>query len=186
MCHFSSYQWGGVPAILNIMCMFIRHESEAQSLSPHYNKKVGKHFSIPSVPSPFAPLSSPGWRVCPHLCWDNLLEYPDFPSLICLKEINGHYVAKLIPNRNCHYLVSQLIELTQRETPPKAIPDLIITIQWDMKHKTDKNHFDHQRHFVHFLWASNRGQQIYDIRIVQDNQKLGFQKKAWVGKKIWV
>ena len=131
--------------------MFIRHESEAQSLSPHYNKKVGKHFSIPSVPFPFAPLSSPGWRVCPHLCWDNLLEYPDFPSLICLKEINGHYVAKLIPNRNCHYLVSQLIELTQGETPPKAVPDLIITIQWDMKHKTDNNHFDHQRHFVHFL-----------------------------------
>ena len=138
MCHFSSCQWGGVPAILNIICMFVRHESEAQSLSPHYNKKVGKHFSIPSVPSPFAPLSSPGWRVCPHLCWDNLLEYPDFPSWICLKEINGHYVAKLIPNRNCHDLVSQLIELTQRETPPKAIPDLIITFQWDMKHKTDK------------------------------------------------
>ena len=46
----------GVPAILNIICIFIRHESEAQSLSPHYNKKVGKHFSIPAVPSPFAPL----------------------------------------------------------------------------------------------------------------------------------
>ena len=60
-------------------------------------------------------------------------------------------MAKLIPNRNCHYLVFQLIELTQRETPPKATPDLIITIQWDMKHKTDNNHFDHQRHFVHFL-----------------------------------
>ena len=85
MCHLPSCQRGGVPAILNIMCMFIRHESEAQSLSPHYNKKVGKHFSIPAVPFPFAPLSSPGWRVCPHLCWDNLLEYPDFPSLICLK-----------------------------------------------------------------------------------------------------
>ena len=25
---------------------------------------------FPSLPSPFAPLSSPGWRVCPHLCWD--------------------------------------------------------------------------------------------------------------------
>ena len=60
-----------------------------------------------------------------------------------IKEINGHYVAKLIPNRNYHYLVSQLIELTQGETPPKAIPDLINTIQWDMKHKTDNNHSDH-------------------------------------------
>ena len=45
-----------------------------------------------------------------------------------------------------------------------------------MKHKTDKNHFDHQYHHVHFLWASNRGQQVYDMRIVQDNKKLGFEK----------
>ena len=82
---------------LNIICMFTRHESEAQSLSPHYNKKVGKHFSIPSVPFPFAPLSSPGWRVYPHLCRDNLLEYPNFPSLICLKEINGHYCGQIHP-----------------------------------------------------------------------------------------
>ena len=48
-----------------------------------------------------------------------------------IKEINGHYVAKLIPNPNCHYLVSQLIELT----------------------------------------------------LVQDNQKLGFQKKSLSWKK---
>ena len=74
-----------------------KHESEAQSLSPHYNKKVGKHFSIPSVLSPFAPLSSPEWRVSCHLCWDNLLEYPDFPSLICLKGINGHYCGQIHP-----------------------------------------------------------------------------------------
>ena len=31
-------------------------------------------------PSPFAPLSSPGWRLGPHFCWDNLLVYPDLPS----------------------------------------------------------------------------------------------------------
>ena len=37
-------------------------------------------------------------------------------------------VGKFIPNWNYHYLVSQLIELTQRETPLKAITDLIITI----------------------------------------------------------
>ena len=53
MCHLPSYQRGGVPAILNIMCMFIRHESEAQSLSPHYNKKVGKHFFHPFSSLPF-------------------------------------------------------------------------------------------------------------------------------------
>ena len=47
-----------------------------------------------------------------------------------------------------------------------------------MKNEADKNHFDHQCHHVHFLWASNRDQQIYDMRIVQDNKKLGFQKKS--------
>ena len=77
--------------------MFMSHESEAQSVSAHYNKKVGKHFSIPRVPFPFAPLSSPGWRVWRHLCWDNLLEYPDFPNLIYLKEINGHYCGQIHP-----------------------------------------------------------------------------------------
>ena len=77
--------------------MFIRRESTAQSFTGHYNKKVGKHFSIPSVPSPSAPLSSPGWQVCLHLSWDNLLEYPDFPCLICLKEINGHYCGQIYP-----------------------------------------------------------------------------------------
>ena len=97
MFHFFSYQWGGIPAVLNIICMSIRHERKEQHLSTHYNKKVGKHFSIPSVPSPFAPLSSPGWQVYPHLCWDNLHEYPNFPSLICLKEINGHYCGQIHP-----------------------------------------------------------------------------------------
>ena len=52
-----------------------------------------------------------------------------------------------------------------------------------MKHEADKNHFDHQCHHVHFLWASNRDQQIYDMRIVQDNKKLGFQKKSELWKK---
>ena len=54
-----------------------------------------KTFFHPFSSSPFAPLSSPGWRVCPHFCWDNLLEYPDFPILICLKEINGHYCGQI-------------------------------------------------------------------------------------------
>ena len=53
-----------------------------------------------------------------------------------------------------------------------------------MKHKTDKNHFDHQRHFVHFLWASNRGRQVYDMRIVQDDKKtLVFKKNLEFAKK---
>ena len=55
-----------------------------------------------------------------------------------------------------------------------------------MKHKTDNNHFDHQRHFVHFLWASNRGRQVYDMRTVQDDKKtLVFKKILSLQKKTW-
>ena len=86
---------------MNIICMFTRHESEAQSLSPHYNKKIGKHF-FPSLQFPSLllhfHLPDGGCALSkPHLCWDNLLEYPDFPSLICLKEINGHYCGQIHP-----------------------------------------------------------------------------------------
>ena len=164
--------------------MFIIHESEAQSLSPHYKKKVGKHFSIPSVSSPFAPLSSPGWRVCPHLCWDNLLEYPDFPSLICLKEINGHYCGQVHPKPEL-----SLFGIPTNGAHPKR--DSAKINNWlnnyylkGQKHKTDKNHFDHQRHFVHFLWPSNRGRQVYDMRIVQDDKKtLVFKKNLQFAEK---
>ena len=48
-------------------------------------------------PSPFAPLSSPGWRLGPHFCWDNLLVYPDLPSFICLNEINSHSRGQIHP-----------------------------------------------------------------------------------------
>ena len=50
MCHFSSYLEGGVPAILDIIYVFLWHESEAQRLSAHCNKQVEKHFSLPSLP----------------------------------------------------------------------------------------------------------------------------------------
>ena len=40
MCHFSSYWGGGVPAILEKIYVFLWHESEAQDLSAHCNKKV--------------------------------------------------------------------------------------------------------------------------------------------------
>ena len=54
-----------------------------------------------------------------------------------------------------------------------------------MKWKTDKT-IDHQRHFVNFLWTSNRGQQVYDMRIVQldfEEKTQFFLKKTWVLKK---
>ena len=37
------------------------------------------------------------WRVCPHLCRINLLVYLNFPSLICLNEINGHSCGQIYP-----------------------------------------------------------------------------------------
>ena len=38
-----------------------------------------KHFSLPSLPlALFYPRE---WRVCPHLCWDNILVYLVFPAL---------------------------------------------------------------------------------------------------------
>ena len=47
-----------------------------------------------------------------------------------------------------------------------------------MKWKTDKT-IDHQRHFVHFLWTSNRGQQVYDMQ----PRPQGFSLKKWVGRE---
>ena len=41
---------GGIPAILDIIYVFLWHESEAQGLSAHCIKKVRKHFSLPSLP----------------------------------------------------------------------------------------------------------------------------------------
>ena len=46
--------------------------------------------------------------------------------------------------------------------------------------------FDHQRHLVHFIWASNRGQQVYDMRTVGDNKNLGFETWVWKKKKTQV
>ena len=42
--NFSKSLGGGVPAIRDIIYVFLWHESEVQGLSAHCNKKVGKHF----------------------------------------------------------------------------------------------------------------------------------------------
>ena len=105
------------------LCVFLRHESKEHRLSAQCNKRT----FLPSLPSPFAFPSSPGWRVCPHLCWDNLHVYRDFPSFICL---NGHSCGQIYPMQTgivMIILVAQQTELTQSETPPTAITDSIIT-----------------------------------------------------------
>ena len=74
MCHLPSYQRGGVPAILNI----------------NKNRKLENIFPSLQFPSLLLHFHLPDGGCAlskPHLCWDNLLEYPDFPSLICLKVV---------------------------------------------------------------------------------------------------
>ena len=46
----------------DIICVFLKHEIEAQSPSAHRNREIMKHFSLPFLPFSFSPLYSPGWR----------------------------------------------------------------------------------------------------------------------------
>ena len=68
MCHFSSYWGEGVPAIRDIILYFYDMKARHKASLLTATRKLENIF--PSLPSRFAPLSSPGWRVCPHLCWD--------------------------------------------------------------------------------------------------------------------
>ena len=70
MCHFSSYWGGGVPAILDIIYVFFFYDMKARQKASLLTATRKLENIFPSLPSRFAPLSSPGWRVCPHFCWD--------------------------------------------------------------------------------------------------------------------
>ena len=95
-----------------VIYVFLWHESEAQGLSAHWNKKVGKHFPLPSL-----------------LFWLHfhlpLLDFLDFPSLICLNEINGHFCGQIYQT-GIHCRVSQQTKLTPSKTTPTAITDSIM------------------------------------------------------------
>ena len=59
----------------------VGHRSEAQGLLPRITRQ-SETFSLPSLPlALFYPRE---WRVCPHLCWDNVLVYLVFPALYAL------------------------------------------------------------------------------------------------------
>ena len=95
----ASANWPSNTWAMKIICMFTRHESEAQSLSPHYNKKIGKHF-FPSLQFPSFLLHfhlPDGGCALTFAGIISSVEYPDFPNLICLKEINGHYCGQVHP-----------------------------------------------------------------------------------------
>ena len=49
----------------------VTHESEAQGLLPRVTRQSETFYHRE-------------WRVCPHLCWDNVLEYLVFPALYAL------------------------------------------------------------------------------------------------------
>ena len=164
--------------------MKARHK--ASLLTTH--KKIGKHF-FPSLQFPSLLLHfhlPDGGCALTFAGIISSLEYPDFPNLICLKEINGHYCGQVHPKPEL-----SLFGIPTNGAHPKR--DSAKINNWlnnyylkGQKHKTDKNHFDHQRHFVHFLWASNRGRQVYDMRTVQDDKKtLVFKKILSLQKKTW-
>ena len=126
MCHFSSYWGGGVPAIRDIIyCVFKTWKRGTRPLCSLQQESWKTFF--PPFPPVLLHFHLPDGGCALTFAGINLLVYLDFPSLICLNEINGHaLVAKFIPKWNCHYWVSQQTELTQSKTPPTVITDSII------------------------------------------------------------
>ena len=59
----------------------VSHRSEAKGLLPRITRQ-SETFFPPSLPlALFYPRE---WRVCPHLCWENVLVYLVFPALFTL------------------------------------------------------------------------------------------------------
>ena len=70
---------------------------KASLLTTH--KKIGKHF-FPSLQFPSLLLHfhlPDGGSALTFAGIISSVEYPDFPNLICLKEINGHYCGQVHP-----------------------------------------------------------------------------------------
>ena len=96
MCHFSSYLEGGVPVILDIIYVFLWHESEAQGLLCSLQQESLKTF-FPPFPPVWLHFHLPNGGCALTFIGKNLLVYLDFPSLICLNEINGHSCVQIYP-----------------------------------------------------------------------------------------
>ena len=89
MCHFSSYWEEGVPAIRGIIyCVFMTWKRGTRPLCSLQRESWKTFFP------PFPPVSLhfhlPNGGCALTFAGINLLAYLDFPSLICLNEINGH------------------------------------------------------------------------------------------------
>ena len=106
MCHFSSYRGGGAPAIRDIlyMCFYdmkARHKASLLTVT----RKLENIF--PSLPSSFG-------STFISLCWDNLFVYLDFPGLICLNEINGHFGGQI------YHKLEFIAGYPSKQSSPKA------------------------------------------------------------------
>ena len=85
MCHFSSYLEGGVPD----------RKARPNAFLLAATSKLEHIF--PSVPPVWLHFHLPNGGCAHTFAGINLLVYLDFPSLICLNEINGHSCGQIYP-----------------------------------------------------------------------------------------
>ena len=96
MCHFSSYWGGGVPAIRDIIyCVFKTWKRGTRPLCSLQQESWKTFF--PPFPPVLLHFHLPDGGCALTFAGINLLVYLDFPSLICLNEINGHSCGQIYP-----------------------------------------------------------------------------------------
>ena len=96
MCHFSSYWGGGVPAIRGIICCVFKTWKRGTRPLCSLQQESWKTF-FPPFPPVLLHFHLPDGGCALTFAGINLLVYLDFPSLICLNEINGHSCGQIYP-----------------------------------------------------------------------------------------
>ena len=119
MCHFSSF-WGSYCHPAHYICAFMTWKRGTRPLCS-LQQESWKTFSLP-FPSLWLHFHLPDGGCALTFAAINLLVYLDFPSLMCLNELNGHSCGQIYPKLE----LSLLGRATQSESPPTAITDSII------------------------------------------------------------
>ena len=96
MCHFSSYLGGGVPAIRDIIYVFLSARKRSTRPLCSLQQESWKTFS-PHFPSVWLHFYLPNGGCALTFAGINLLMNLDFPSLICFNEINSHSCGQIYP-----------------------------------------------------------------------------------------
>ena len=92
---------------------------------------------FPSLPSRLVPLLSPEWRMCAlTFAGINLLVYLDFPSLICLNEINSHSCGQIYPQLELSLLGIPANRAHPKRDSTNSNNRLNNTILRNMEHKS--------------------------------------------------